>query len=102
MANPIARVHKVVVRFILDPPLAASREIAPKVRARDVQQRPNDATAPRMNARQSGQPCAPNQLQEERFRLIVLRVAYRDAVGTQVIGSLAHEVISDSTGCIFD
>ena len=55
-----------------------------------------------MNARQSRQPCAPNQLQEERFRLIVLRVPYRDALGTQGIGSLAQKVISDSTGCIFD
>src|SRR5207248_11777434 len=78
VANSVPRVGEVVVRFVLDPAFPASREIAAKVCARNVEQRANHAAAPWMNAREAGQSRAANQLEKERFCLVVLRVAYRD------------------------
>ncbi len=102
MADTVPRVLEVVVRFVVDPTFAAAGEVTAKVRARDVEQRANDAAAPRMNARKASEPGAANQLQEERLRLIILRVADRDAVGAQRVGRLLHKVVSDPAGRIFD
>src|SRR6185503_3958007 len=102
VADTVPRVLEVVVRFVVDPTFAAAGEVAAQVRARDVEQRANDAAAPRMNARKASEPGAANQLQEKRLRLIVLRVADRDAVGAQRVGRVLHKVVSDPAGRIFD
>jgi hypothetical protein len=102
VADAVPGVLEVIVRFVLDPPFAALREIVSKLRAREVKERSNHPTAPGINARESRQSGAAHQLQQERFRLVVLRMAHRNAVGSQGIGRTLQEVISDPAGRIFD
>jgi len=61
-----------------------------------------DVSPPGTNAREPCQPCASNQLEEKGFRLIVLRMADRDAIGPEGIGGLLQKVVSDPAGCVFD
>src|SRR5205814_2012754 len=100
--NAVPRVVQILVRFVLDPPLTALRKILPEVRARDLEQRTNYAAAPRMDAAESRQSRAANQLQEKRLCLIVLRMAYGNTLRSQRVGGLLHKVISDPAGRIFD
>ena len=54
-----------------------------------------------MNAGKATQSCAANQLEEEGFCLIVLRVPDRHLVRAHCVCRLLKEVVSDPAGCIF-
>src|SRR5262245_22821404 len=92
----------ILFRFVHNPMLPEVGQIPAQVAARHVEQRPDDASPPGTNPREAGESGASNQLEEKGFRLIVLRVADRDAVGAEGIGSLLQKVVSDPAGCIFD
>jgi len=102
MANPVPRICEIRIGLVLNPPLADIGQVFTQVSTRGVNERPDDASSPGTNACEPGQSCTSNQLKEKGFRLIVLRVADRNPVGAEGVGSLLQKVISDPAGCVFD
>ena len=102
MADTVARVVEVLVGLVYNPHLALRAQILPELGAWHVEQRPNDPTPARIDAREPGQPGAPHQLQQERLGLVVLRVTNGDPVGADIASGPFQEVVSDAASGVFD
>jgi hypothetical protein len=101
MAYTIARIFHVVVALVLDPCLAASPEVRPKITPRDVEQRPDDQPALRIDAGEAGRSSPPHQLQQKRLCLVVLRMPDGDAGRSCPGGRPPQEIVSKAAGGVF-
>jgi hypothetical protein len=86
MANAIPRIPQIRVGVVLDPGLAGGAQIFTQVLTRDLEQWTNDLTPLRVDAGKAGHARAANQLEQERFGLVVACVADGDSIGTNLHG----------------
>jgi len=93
----VARILLVRVGLILHPRFPSLLEEMTKIVSSGLEQRPDDRVAPGIDATQPSQPGPPHQFEEERFRLVILRVANGDAAGAQFRSGALEKVVSDTT-----
>ena len=84
MADAVAGICQISVRFVLHPRFTPGGEVLAEVGAGDVKQRANEGSPARIDPAEPGQPGASNQLQEKRLGLVVPRVAGGDLAGVKV------------------
>jgi hypothetical protein len=78
MPDPVSGIPEILVRFVVNPRLAGGNEVLPQVCARDVEEGADQHPVARIDSAKTRQSGAPNELQQERLRLIVPRVPDRN------------------------
>ena len=100
--DPVARVVKVVVAFILDPLLALRRQIGSEVLVCDIKKRPDHSATPRIDPPQAGEAGASHQLEQEGFGLVIPRVANGHPIRADVGGHTLEEGVAEAPSRVLD
>ena len=93
MTDAISRIVQQFVRFVLNPRLPAGCQEFAQIGPPDVEQRPDDRAALRVDSAQSGEAGAPNQLEQERLRLVIARMTDGDPISPGIGGGTMQEGI---------
>jgi hypothetical protein len=96
VSDSITRVGEIFVRFVIHPRLTTGLEVTAKIVACDIEQGSNDFAASWKDSAQADRPSPANELEQERFGLIISRVAHRNLICRDGLRGPVKKVISQT------